>query len=313
MTIVEKYYEENKSKDNQILLSLDVCNDAIFKMSPSEILEFILTDMCKMDKKTFVSASHMSRQRLVLSRYLAWCVEKGYTTFNPIEEADILEYRNILFEVARRSDVKVYYYDELPYFDDTDDWMCVNPFIYILFWYAKGLEDLLSIKVSDIDEAYSVIRIGGKRRHITKGVLTEVYRYIDQKECFAIKGSNTVKRNMLRYKDYLVKVFSDKDTITEEQYKRNARRTLEAGMPGIKARDLVMSGILHEVRRELKGLDDEEFCELILGDARNSKLRDKGYSLVEVYNKVFNRHGYKPSTSIKDEITIYLAKSKYYQ
>lgn len=308
--IVEEYVAEVNTNDTQVLLKPEVYMKDIFGMSPEEILEFVLNNMCKLNVKKQVSASHMRRQRYIISRFFDWCVEHGYLLYNKIEDIEMLGYRNMLFELAERSEVNVYYKETLPRFDKEDE-MKVDVILYLLYHRFKNLEEVASLRLSDIDFDNRIINLKNRSFRINKNMLYMLIEYIRQNTCLFIR-LKVKQKNLVQYKDYILKVYDSSNVTDEKSYKKTCKRIFEERLHGeIDIRDIVMSGILNDLREELKELNNHEFSEFILEDARNSKWK-RSLNVKKVYETVFMKHGYKPSTLIKDELSLYLAKSKYY-
>lgn len=308
--IVEEYVAEVNNIDTRVLLKPEVYMKDIFGMSPEETLEFIFNYMCGLNAKKQVSASYMRRQRYILSRFFDWCVKHGYLKYNKIEDIEMLGYRNMLFELAERSEVNVYYKDTLPR-KDSEDEMKVDVILYLLYYRLKNIEEVASLRMSDIDFDSRMIYLKNRSFKINQNTLYMLKEYNRQNTCLFIR-LKTKQKNLVQYDNYIMKVFDNSNVTDVKSYKKTCKRIFEERLRGeVAVRDIVMSGILNDLRAELKELNNHEFSEFILEDVRDSKWR-RSINAKKVYENVFMKHGYKPSTLIKDELSLYLAKSKYY-
>lgn len=312
-----KGYTENQAS---FLLRPIVYTKDLFNLIPYQYAKLII-EMCGFDgdegSRGTKNPQYLRENLSYINQFFEWCKnEKNIIHGNPFHDLDTLSYKNLLFQVIEKMDIAVLY-------DDTIDMMVdkielnksLLEMIMRLFYEGiKNPKELAGIKIDNIDFVHMKIKLEDRVIKCSSKLMMSIKSYMKEKEFYSKKKNSNNVENLAftSYENYLIKLVvkreSDLEIDNEDNYIRATALRIGRYLKTINLNyiDLNRSGFINAIRREFTTYNDEEFCNIFIGDEKINT------GIVRKLKKVMSGYGFEVVYTTINSCIPYVVKSRYY-
>lgn len=311
-------YAEFKDKQRGFLLKPYIYEKDLFHLNVAEYSRLILNDMCGLGgTRGSKNPSYLYENFIYIKNFFQWCVEKGITQSNPYLEFEELSYKNLVYQMIEKTEVVVIYDKDV---DTLADRAAVNRELYELvvrlLYAGLTLREIGGLRISDLDRVKCGILLKDRTVECPGAVFDAADRYLQVDE-FQVNNAQSVNKYKYHtYCDFVIKTI-EKNLKVEDIPDGNTYSYLTANKLGrmvnrygIHHSDISSSGMLNQLRKSFRELNDQEFCGLFQFSQRKFNRGESGK--INKIGLIYGKKNPRSAVIIKDLLP-YLIKSKYYR